>query len=100
MSKEVSGLTKQNKALIEKIVKKHGTRLDLEAHPELLIEILRSYGPVFYDPDGGSPPGGVGPPGCVVETPGINLDEVMKAILKLSREVAAIKTSVADLKQR
>ena len=95
MSKQVSGITKQNKALIDKIVKQHGPRLDLEAHPEVLIEILRSYGPIFTDGDGGLPPGGVGPPSCIIEYPGINLEEVMKALLKLSRDVASIKTSLA-----
>lgn len=102
MSKHVSGLTRQNQVIIEKVIRTYGPRLDLDTRPELLIEILRSYGPVFYDPDGGSPPGGVGPvpPACIIEAPGISLEEVMKAVLKLSRDVASIKTSVADLKPR
>lgn len=101
MSKDISGLTKQNKALLEKIVKTHGNVLDLQAHPEVLIEILRSFGPLFEDTDGGLP-GGVGPippPTCIIETPGITQEEVMKAILRLSRDIASIKASVAKIKQ-
>ena len=100
MIKNVSGMTNQNKAVIAKIISRHGTKLDLEAQPEVLVEILRNFGPIFAD-DGGLP-GGVGPippPTCLIETPGVTGEEVMKAILKLSRDIASIKASVAKLKQ-
>jgi hypothetical protein len=87
---------KQQKALVSKIIKKHGATLDLEANPEVMIEILRSFGRSFDEPDGGLP-GGVGPVGCIVDRDGINqiaLEDVMKAILKLTRDVANLKTAV------
>jgi len=80
-----------------KIVKKYGATIDLDKHPETLIEILRAFGRVFDDPDGGLP-GGVPPPPppppCLVEGGRVTAEDLMSAILKLSRDVAAIKTSI------
>jgi hypothetical protein len=86
-------MTRDQKALITKISKKYGATIDLNTHPEVLIDILRAFGRIFED-DGGAP-GGVGPPGCIVEGAGVTADDLMKAILKLTREVAAIKSAIA-----
>ncbi len=85
---------KQQQALIKKIGKKYGSVIDLEAKPEVMIDILRSFGRVFDDPDGGAKPGGVGPPPCIVEGGSIALDDLMRTLLKINRDVASIKTSI------
>lgn len=88
-------MTREQKSLVNKIAKKYGAVLDLKANPEAMIEILRQFGPIFDDPDGGSKPGGVGsPPPCLVENERVLLDDMMAALLKLTREVAAIKKAV------
>ena len=88
-------MTREQKALINKISRKYGSTIDLRAHPEVLIDILRAFGRIFEDPDGGLP-GGVGsPPPCIVEEGRVTTDDLMKAILKLTRDVAAIKSAVA-----
>lgn len=92
---ETKTMTRDQKSLVNKIVKKYGPVLDLKGNPEVMIEILRQFGPIFDDPDGGSKPGGVGsPPPCLVENERILLDDLMAAVLKLTREVAAIKRAV------
>jgi hypothetical protein len=88
-------MNREQKSLVNKITKKYGAVLDLEQNPEAMIEILRQFGPIFDDPDGGSKPGGVGsPPPCLVENERVLLDDMMAALLKLTREVAAIKKAV------
>ena len=92
---ETKTMTREQKSLVTKIAKKYGPVLDLKANPEVMIEILRQFGPIFDDPDGGSKPGGVGsPPPCIVENERVLLDDMMAALLKLTREVAAIKKAV------
>lgn len=90
-------MTREQKAIIGRVTKKYGPTIDLKAKPEVLIEILRTFGRLFADdPDGGSAPGGVpgnpSPDPCIVE--GITVEDLMKAILKLTRDVATIKTSI------
>jgi hypothetical protein len=46
------------------------------------------------DGDGGAKPGGVGPNPCLVEDGRVTEQEIMKAILHLSREVASIKSLI------
>ncbi len=89
-------MTRQQKATFAKIIKKYGAKIDLEAHPEVLIEILRSFGRLFDDNgDGGAAPGGVAPPpACLVENGRVTEQDLMKAILSLSREVASIKSLI------
>ena len=90
-------MTREQKSLVNKIAKKYGPVLDLKANPEVMIEILRQFGPIFDSPDGGSKPGGVGsPPPCIVESERALLDDMMAAMLKLTREVAAIKKAVTS----
>lgn len=85
-------MTREQKAAIAKVIKKYGAKIDLETHPEVLIEILRSFGRLFDDGDGGAKPGGVGPNPCIVEDGRVTEQELMKAILHVSREVASIKS--------
>lgn len=86
---------KQEKALISKIIKLHGPVIDLRKSPGVIIDILRRFDET---PDGGTPCGGV-PPGPVGPSPSrtggrITTDELMKALLTLTREVATIKKAV------
>jgi hypothetical protein len=88
-------MTREQKAAVAKVIKKYGSKIDLEAKPEVLIEILRSFGRLFDDDgDGGAKPGGVGPNPCLVEDGRVTEQEIMKAILHLSREVASIKSMI------
>jgi hypothetical protein len=92
---EAKIMNREHKSLVNKIVKKYGPVLDLKENPEAMIEILRQFGRLFDDPDGGSKPGGVGsPPPCIVENERVLLEDLMSAVLKVSREVAAIKAAV------
>lgn len=89
-------MTREQKAIISKVTKKYGSTIDLKANPEVLIEILRAFGRLFDDdPDGGLP-GGVGPISppdpCIVER--MTMEDLMKAILKLTREVATLKAAI------
>jgi hypothetical protein len=94
-------MTREQKAIISRVTKKYGSTIDLKANPEVLIEILRAFGRLFDDgpDDGGSPPGGAPEPApppppdpCIVEA--ITVEDLMKAILKLTRDVATIKTAI------
>ena len=88
-------MTREQKAAVAKVIKKYGSKIDLAANPEVLIEILRSFGRLFEDDgDGGAKPGGVGPNPCLVEGGRVTEQEIMKAILTLSREVASIKSLI------
>jgi hypothetical protein len=79
-------------ALVKKIVRRHGTVIDLEKQPEVIIEIIRRFGPELDD-DGGLP-GGVPPsppPGPTSFQAGDpTIREVMKEVLKISRQVTKI----------
>jgi hypothetical protein len=91
-------MTREQKVVIGNIAKKYGSTIDLNTHPEVLFEILRSFGRLFDDPDGGLP-GGVGPippPPCIVEGGRVTQEDLMKAILKLTREVASIKSLISS----
>jgi|GEM_PF-1542791 len=111
-------LTKEER-IIRQIIKSHGSVIDLKANPEVFIEIVRKHaadiadigrvfvpddggglpggvGPVgptsrFDDgPDGGAKPGGVGPVGPTSHQIGPRIDDVMKEVLKLQRQVAQL----------
>jgi hypothetical protein len=92
-------MTREQQAVISKVTKKYGSTINLEAHPEVLFEILRAFGRLFDDLDGGLP-GGVPPspppppPPCIVEGGRVTQEDLMNAILRLTRDVAAIKSSI------
>jgi hypothetical protein len=37
-------MNREQKATIAKVIKKYGSKIDLETNPEVLIEVLRSFG--------------------------------------------------------
>jgi hypothetical protein len=104
----VANLTNEQR-IIRQIIKAHGSVFDLEANPELFIEVVRKYAmdiaDLANDPDGGLPggvgptsrlqddgglPGGVGPVGPTSFQTGPQLDDVMREVLKLQRQLAKI----------
>jgi hypothetical protein len=87
--------SKTDAVLVEKIIKRYGPVIDLRANPQTIIDIIRS---VVADepPDGGTPCGGVPnpppPPGSRFEGVVTN-EDLMKAVLKLSRDVSTLRAS-------
>ncbi|MEV8092655.1 hypothetical protein [Streptomyces nigra] len=75
-------LEERNARIVEKVVRKHGSILELEVTPEVLIDILREFG---TEVDAST----LVPPNPIVGAPTIR--EVMHALLRLSRDVDAIK---------
>lgn len=69
---------------------RYGSVIDLEERPEILIEIIQRFG--ADDPDGGLPPGGTPnpPPGPTSMQQGPDLGDLMKEILKISRQVTLL----------
>jgi hypothetical protein len=106
-------LTKKQAKLVKDIAKKYGRVIDLERSPGVLIEILHSYGHVLDNGVDGT--GGVGggvstiavgidvgitptPPAPPEQggTSQVQLADVMKAVLKLQRDVQAIARKLAS----
>ena len=110
MSKKISP------ALIKRVIKKHGPVIDLKKNPDILIDILRGLDmdagtpPPPSPDDAGAPvgvppapqppprdPPGPTPPGPDLTGRGITNEDLMKTVLQLSRDVAALKTSLKGL---
>jgi len=95
---------KQHEKIVRDVVKKYGYIIDLKKSPFLIIEILRRFGPIFDDPDGGVLPGGVPPPPSppppsIVGIEGygeekITNTELLREILKLGSQIKAIKLKI------
>ena len=88
--------TKADTALVNKIIKRFGPVIDLRANPGVIIDILRTFD---EPPDGGSPCGGVPNPPPPPPSPSgtverVTNEDLMKAVLKLTRDVATIKSSL------
>lgn len=79
---------KENR-VVQQVLKTHGPTLDLEAHPEVLVEIVRKWGFDLLEevPDAGVRPGGVGPTSLEGEP---SLEDVLRAIISLQRQVDRI----------
>ncbi|GAS86274.1 hypothetical protein [Mycolicibacterium brisbanense] len=76
--------------VIDHVIATYGPIINLAERPETLIEIMRRY--VLDDLDGGLPGGTPPPPPpdpCKVLEE-VTLNEVMRQLLKLSRDVAAL----------
>jgi hypothetical protein len=86
-------LTKEQR-VVRQIIKEHGERLNLRTDPHTFLEIVRKYAldlsGLVASPDGGLPPGGVGPVGPTSRQLGPSIDDVMKEVLKLQRQVARL----------
>jgi hypothetical protein len=76
--------------IIKRVIQRYGEVINLRETPFVLIEILRDFSSRLT-PDGGSPPGGVGPVG-----PAGRIDNalLLRELLKIGREVTAIKRKV------
>ena len=90
-------LTKEDR-IIRQIIKKYGAQVDLDASPEVFIEIVRKHALDLAGEDGGLPPGGVGPVGPVgpakVQAP--QIDDLLKEIKKLQRQVANLSKKIGE----
>jgi hypothetical protein len=87
------------KQIVSAIIKRHGPVIDLRTEPSVIIDIIRQFGAVADEPgtpDGGSAPGGAPKPpppdpsrmGSIVQ-----LDDVMKVLLKVSRDIAKLQAN-------
>ena len=93
--------------LIRDIVDRYGDKIDLRKTPHLILEIIRNYaGGVADVPDGGVSVAGVGtPPGPKKDgTMGsignvVDNAQLMKELLKLSRQLNALSEDVQQLKR-
>jgi hypothetical protein len=85
--------------IVNRIIKKHGEVIDLNQQPDVVIEILRVFGPLLEDDeDGGLPPGGTppSPPGPTAMGLEVTLSDVMHELLKLSQQVAELGTRLGS----
>ncbi|MCW2651020.1 MAG: hypothetical protein JWR32_1996 [Mycobacterium sp.] len=87
-------LTKEDR-IVRQIIKEYGPQLDLRANPEVFIEIMRKYAMDLAE-DGGLPPGGVGPVGPVAKEVGPGLEDVLKEIQKLQRQVTKLAKQIGQ----
>ncbi|MEE6168172.1 MULTISPECIES: hypothetical protein [unclassified Mycolicibacterium] len=79
--------------VIDQVIATYGPIINLAERPEVLIEIMRRY--VLDDLDGGLPGGTPPPPPPPPPDPcrvleEVTLNEVMRQLLKVSRDVAAL----------
>jgi hypothetical protein len=74
--------------VIKQVIKAHGPTLDLDAQPELLVEIIRKWGIDLMEeiPDAGVV-AGVKPVGPTSLGGGPGLDDVLKELIALRRQV-------------
>lgn len=101
----------QKKRLMDEIIKRYGKVIDLEKTPDVLVEILRQHGGIFQT-DGGGGAGGVGSVSTVAggmgSGSGVNkregdeiaqINEVMRAVLDLRREVRGLTKQVRAMNE-
>lgn len=84
----------KDEAIVRKVIRRHGSVLDLKKEPGVLIDIIRQFGP---DLDDGGLPGGVRPsppPGPTSFQEGPSNTDLMREVLKLSRAVALLTKRV------
>jgi hypothetical protein len=84
---------KENR-VVQQVVKAHGPTIDLEAHPEILVEIVRKWAFDLLEevPDAGVSPGGVGPVGPTSLEVGPGLEDVLREVMSLRREVSKLNS--------
>lgn len=83
----------RDETIVKQIIRRYGKVINLEKQPELIIDIIRQFGPQLDD-DGGLP-GGVPPsppPGPTSFQPGDpTIRDVLKEVLKISRELTKMR---------
>jgi vacuolar-type H+-ATPase catalytic subunit A/Vma1 len=85
--------------IVKDIRKRYGDVIDLKSQPALMIEILNKFGNIAgVDGTGGVSPGtstvavGITPPGSTSQL--AEIQEVLKAVLKLQKQFAALSKKV------
>ena len=84
---EPRGNMKDEMKVVNQIIKRYGSVIDLEKDPSVMIEILRKF--TIFGSEPGTPDGGTPPTGPTSHQGRVTNEDLMKAILKLSRQVAA-----------
>jgi len=82
--------------IVKDVVKKYGSQIDLKSQPFVLTEILRTYGKLFDDPDGGLPPGGTPPPPPPGPSERRYEDMLLKEIQSVRRQVKALSAKMGQ----
>ena len=106
-------LSKKEATIVKEVAKQYGNVIDLKKSPAVLIEILRNFGGILVE-DGGaggaptapppstmavgvSPPPPPSPSGSLGGDFGnITLPALMKVVLQVQRDIAAIKQTLAQ----
>ena len=92
-----SSESKRNEAVVKRVIKRYGAVIDLQRSPGVLIDIIRRFRfDVVSDdvPCGGTPlpPPSPGPGGAGAR---ITTEDIMRAILRLTRDFNVLKKAVA-----
>lgn len=75
---------------IDRIIADYGPVIDLREKPQVIIEIIRKFHDLAAVPDGGLPPGGVGPPTSVQGDEPTNA-ELMRKLLDIQRTLSKLQ---------
>lgn len=91
-------LSKREQRVVDQVVQAHGTTFDLASQPEILIEIVRKWGFDLLEeiPDAGVMPGGVGPVGPTSLPGGPGIEDVLREIISLQRQVDKLSRRLSD----
>jgi len=79
---------------IDRVIAEYGPVIDMRENPQLIIEIIRKFHDLADVPDGGLPPGGVGPPTSVQGDEPTNT-EIMRKLLDIQRTVSRIQKDLS-----
>src|SRR5687768_3117582 len=108
---------KRRDQAIREIRNRYGDVINLETSPLVLIEIIRNYRNVFDDDDGGGGGGGVSPGTSTVAVAGpdspptppsppsppesdrLEIDEILKGILRLQKQIDTLDKKLDRLTQ-
>lgn len=86
-------------ALVSKIIARYGEVINLRESPEVIIDVIRTFRWQLDAGDGGAPPGGAPPapppsPGPAAGGALITLEDVMREVLKLSKQLSTVQKSL------